>query len=76
MSELNIGYTIAYIGPKKVEFPPLMNKVHGPISKAELKLRMKLAEKEGNVVTIEAKEGGKPQEVEENKKEEKAVEEK
>ena len=48
MSEFKLGCTIGYIGPKKVEFPPLMNNVIS-VGKSRLKILMEKAEEQGKV---------------------------
>ena len=59
MSGADLGYTIVYVGPKKVEFPPKMNNVVKGISKTELKLKLSKL-KNDQILSIPAEDGGRP----------------
>lgn len=59
MSKADLGYTIVYVGPKKVEFPPKMNNVCKGISRAELKEKMLKLQKD-QILSIPAEDGGRP----------------
>ena len=73
MSEFKLGCTIGYIGPKKVEFPPLMNNVIS-VGKSRLKILMEKAEEQGKVLTIAVEEDKKPEKVVVKKEEDLGVE--
>jgi len=58
MSKADLGYTIVYVGPEKIEFPPKMSNVCKGISKTELRAKM-LKLQEGQILSIPVENGGK-----------------